>query len=136
MKKTLKRCVLALLLPGMLNFILLSDAANQRMAASQVPLVIRIGLLITLAVCFGLLYLGLLVMPAFDSVKTGQRVRMMLGGRSLVYKGLYAMAVEMVIFFIFYIYKAEICDFDNYINSTTMSDGAERGLKSFSKGFR
>lgn len=115
MKKTLKRCVLALLLPGMLNFILLSDAANQRMAASQVPLVIRIGLLITLAVCFGLLYLGLLVMPAFDSVKTGLRVRMMLGGRSLVYEGLYSMGAQAAVFVIFYIHKAGPYDFSNGI---------------------
>jgi triacylglycerol lipase len=115
MKKTLKRCVLALLLPGMLNFILLSDAANQRMAASQVPLVIRIGLLITLAVCFGLLYLGLLVMPAFDSVKTGQRVRMMLGGRSLVYEGLYSIGAQTAVFVIFYIHKAGPYDFSNGI---------------------
>ncbi len=115
MKKTLKRCVLALLLPGMLNFILLSDAANQRMAASQVPLVIRIGLLITLAVCFGLLYLGLLVMPAFDSVKTGLRVRMMLGGRSLVYEGLYSIGAQTAVFVIFYIHKAGPYDFSNGI---------------------
>lgn len=111
MKKTLKRCVLALLLPGMLNFILLSDAANQRMAASQVPLAIRIGLLITLAVCFGLFYLGLLVMPAFDSVKTGLRVRMMLGGRSLVYEGLYSIGAQTAVFVIFYIHKAGPYDF-------------------------
>ncbi len=115
MKKTLKRCVLALLLPGMLNFILLSDAANQRMAASQVPLAIRIGLLITLAVCFGLFYLGLLVMPAFDSVKTGLRVRMMLGGRSLVYEGLYSIGAQTAVFVIFYIHKAGPYDFSKGI---------------------
>lgn len=115
MKKTLKRCILALLLPCMLNFILLSDAANQKMAASSVPLAVRIGALITLATCFGLIYLGLLVMPAFDSVKTGLRVRMMLGGRSLVYEGLYAMAAEAVVFVAFYIHKSGSYDFGNGI---------------------
>ena len=115
MKRTLKHCALALLIPCMLNFILLFDGANQRMAMSQIPFAIRITGLVTLATCFGLVYLGLLVMPAFDTVKTGLRVRMMLGGRSLVYEGLYAMAVEMVIFSVFYIYKAEICDFGNGI---------------------
>lgn len=115
MEKIFKRCVLALLLPCMLNFILISDAVNQRMALSQVPFAARIALLITLAVCFGLIYLGLLLMPAFDSVKTGLRVRMMLGGRSLVYEGLYAMAAEVLVFVAFYVHKAGNYNFRNGI---------------------
>lgn len=111
MKKNIKRFILAVLLPCMLNFILLSDAVNQKMSASQIPSAVRIGLLIILGGCFLLFYLGLLVMPAFDRVKTGFRVRMMLGGRSLVYEGLYAIAVQAAVFVIFYIQKAGAYDF-------------------------
>lgn len=111
MKKNIKRFILAVLLPCMLNFILLSDAVNQKMSASQIPSAIRIGLLSILGGCFLLVYLGLLVMPAFDRVKTGFRVRMMLGGRSLVYEGLYAAAVQAAVFVIFYIQKAGAYDF-------------------------
>lgn len=115
MKKIFKRCILALLLPCMVNLILLSDAVNQRMTISQIPLAIRITVLVTLTTCFGLLYLGLLFMPAFDSVKTGLRIRMMLGGRSLVYEGLYAMAAEAVIFDLLYIHQAGHYDFSKWI---------------------
>lgn len=115
MKKALKRCILALLLPCMLNFILLSDAANQRMITSQVPFAIRVMILAAIMACFGLFYLGLLALPAFDSVNTGLRIRMMIGGRSLVYEGLYAMTAEAVVFAVFYIHKAEACKFSNGI---------------------
>ncbi len=111
MKKNIKRFILAVLLPCMLNFILLSDAVNQKMSASQIPSVVRIGLLSILGGCFLLFYLGLLVMPAFDRGKTGFRVRMMLGGRSLVYEGLYAVAAQAAVFVFFYIQKAGAYDF-------------------------
>lgn len=106
MKKIVKRCILALLLPCMLNSILLFHMMNQRMRASQVPLAACIALLSIFAICFGAIYLGLLILPAVDSVKTGLRARMMLGGRSLVHEGLYGMAIQIVVFVVFYIHKA------------------------------
>lgn len=111
MSKAIKRCILAALLPCMMNVILLSDAVNQEMSKAQVSLVPRMAALFTLAVCFVLIYLGFLVMPAFDRVKTGLRVRMMLGGRSLVYEGFYAIIVQMLVFVIFYIWRAGPFDF-------------------------
>ena len=105
MKKAIKRCILAILLPCILNFILLFDAVNQTMSASRILFAVRVGLLSALGGGFLLIYLGLLVMPAFDRVRTGLRVRMMLGGRSLVYGGLYGMAVQILVFVIFYIQK-------------------------------
>ena len=60
MSKAIKRCILAALLPCMMNVILLSDAVNQEMSKAQVSLVPRMAALFTLAVCFGLIYLGFL----------------------------------------------------------------------------
>lgn len=111
MKKAIKRCILAVLLPCILNFILLFDAVNQTMSASRISFAVRVGLISALGGGFLLIYLGLLVMPAFDRVRTGLRVRMMLGGRSLVYGGLYGMAVQILVFVIFYIQKAKPYDF-------------------------
>ena len=111
MKKAIKRCILAILLPCILNFILLFDAVNQTMSASRILFAVRVGLLSALGGGFLLIYLGLLVMPAFDRVRTGLRVRMMLGGRRLVYGGLYGMAVQILVFVIFYIQKAKPYDF-------------------------
>lgn len=106
MKRKIKLLIRALFFPCALNFILLSDAMNQKMSASQIPFAVRIGVLSILCGYFLLIYLSLLVMPAFDRVKTGLRARMMLGGRSLVYGGLYSIAAQIAVFLIFYINKA------------------------------
>ncbi len=110
-KKIIKCCVWALFLPCMLNVILLFDCIRQRFTADG-------GSLAVLAVCFSLLgisfggiYLWLLVMPVFDRVKTGLRVRMMIGGQRLVYYGLYGMTAQLFIFILFYIRKAGPYDF-------------------------
>lgn len=106
MKKLLKRCILAFLLPCMLNSILLFYGLFEEMTENGVPFPAFIVVVITLGTCFGSIYFLLLVMPAFDRVKTGLRVRMMLGGRSLVYEGLYAMAVQTVVFWTVYLHGA------------------------------
>lgn len=106
MKRKIKLLIRALFFPCALNFILLSDVVNQKMSASQIPFAVRIGVLSILCGYFLLIYLSLLVMPAFDRVKTGLRARMMLGGRNLVYGGLYSIAAQIAVFLIFYINKA------------------------------
>ena len=80
MLRAVKRCILAVLLPCMFNFILLFSWAYGRMSENGLPPALGIGGLSIVGICFAGIYLGLLVMPAFDRVRTGLRVRMMLGG--------------------------------------------------------
>ena len=115
MLRAVKRCILAVLLPCMFNFILLFSWAYGRMSENGLPPALGIGGLSIVGICFVGIYLGLLVMPAFDRVRTGLRVRMMLGGRSLVYEGLYGMTVQILVFAIFYIEKAGAYDFSTGI---------------------
>lgn len=105
MKKWLSRCWLAVSLPCTLNLVLCLNQITYRLEQNGIGGVRR-ALFLTPAVFFLVIqYMWLAVMPAGDrgKARTSLRVRMMLGGGRLVYGGLYAMGIQIWIFFRFYI---------------------------------
>ncbi len=103
MKKFFGRLFLALAVPCMLNGILVLALLYERSREAQVLGVIPVLLLSLPAGGMLFLFLWLLFLPVFDKAKTGFRVRMMLGGRRLIYCGLYGMAVQIPVFFKVYV---------------------------------
>lgn len=98
MKKILSRCWLMISLPCVLNLVLLLERMNVRGILHPLS-----GFLITVILLGN--YLRLLLLPAADRVKTSLRARIMIGGGRLIYCGLYAMAVQAVLFFRFYLVR-------------------------------
>ncbi len=99
MKKWASRFWLACSVPCALNLIFLwSQRTGYRFAM----------LLMTFLLVCNLL--GLTFLPVRDRAGTGFRVRIMMGGRRLVYCGLYAMATQALIFYFIYLKKYMIRD--------------------------
>lgn len=96
MRKWLSRCWLAVSLPFALNLVL----CLAQMSAHGIG---NLFLYLLLTVVLAGNYLGLLVLPAKDRVRTSLRARMMIGGGRLIYGGLYAMAVQSFVFIRFYL---------------------------------
>ena len=82
----------------MLNSVILIALLSGALADAGYPGAVRVLLLSVPAAGGFLVYLWLLFMPVFDKEKTGFRVRMMLGGRRLIYCGFYGMAVQVPVF--------------------------------------
>ena len=106
MKRTIRRCAAVFGLPMILNFILVLDGVNQRLTWEACSAGLRMLVMSLLMLCFTAGCLWLFIMPVFDSVKTSLRVRVMLGGRRLVYAGLYGLAAQTAVFIMVYIKKA------------------------------
>lgn len=93
MKKWLGRLYLAVCLPAAVNFpIFLAERPN---------------LLSVLLVV--LTYWGLVLLPVRDSAGTSLRVRIMYGGRRLVYWSFYGMLMQGIIFYLVYFRKLRFC---------------------------
>lgn len=106
MRRTIRCCIQILLIPLVLNFILVFDGVRQWLGEEQTAFGVRAVVLNILLVCFVGISLWLVIMPVFDRVKTGLRVRVMLGGQRLVYAGLYGMIAEAVVFSAVYVHGA------------------------------
>lgn len=102
MKKWLTRFWLMVSLPGVLNLILCLD----QMKSHGIGNVLLSALLSVVLVGN---YVGLLFLPVRDRIRTGLRARMMIGGRRLIYGGLYAMAVQVFVFVRFYMGYSWTC---------------------------
>ena len=94
MKKWMSRLWLACSIPCALNLIFLWSQRTGH---------IFMMLLLTFLLTGNLL--GLIFLPIHDKAGTSLRVRMMMGGRRLVYCGLYAAAVQVLVFYFIYIKK-------------------------------
>lgn len=99
MNKWLRRGLLAIYLPVAQNLVLALQQLKIWLRMQQVPMVIIWQLLMIAAVLLLIPGLYLHAAPARDKVKTALRLRIMLGGRSLIYCGLYGMAAQMAVFF-------------------------------------
>lgn len=96
MKKWLSRCWLAVSLPCVLNLVLGLNRIQEAGIGNVFLWILASAVLIGN-------YVGLICLPVRDRVRTGLRLRMMLGGGRLIYGGLYAMVIQAWIFFRFYI---------------------------------
>ncbi len=99
MKKWMSRFWLACSIPCGLNLIFLW---------SQRTGYIFVMLLLTLLLSGNLL--RIIFLPIRDKAGTGLRVRIMMGGRRLVYCGLYAMAAQAMVFYFIYLKKHMVHD--------------------------
>lgn len=102
MNKWLRRVLLAFYLPASQNLILIWQQVSAWLSGQGKSAFARgICLLFLLAVQL-LPGVYLHVMPARDRVKMPLRLRVMMGGRGLVYCGLYGMLMQVLVFFCVY----------------------------------
>lgn len=128
MKKYLYRLWLAVSLPCALNLILLWSRLGQTERFLQMPRAAGWIVCILAAGLWILTYWGIVLLPYRDSVRTGFRVRMMMGGRRSVYWGLYTMGVQALVFYLVYIRHPGI---SNYGVGVMVSNGVLAVLGSF-----
>lgn len=128
MKKYLHRLWLAVSLPCALNLILVWSWSGQSEWFLQIPQAAGRMVCILAAGACSLTYWGILLLPYKDSVRTGFRVRMMMGGRRAVYWGLYTIVVQDLVFYLVYVPRPGI---SNYGLGVMASNGIVALLGSF-----
>lgn len=102
MRKWITRCWLAVCLPGAANLILFWSWAGRTFCPPRMYGPAGAVLRILAALILFINYWAFMVLPIRDRVNTGLRVRMMMSGRRLAYWGLYAMAVQIFLFYFVY----------------------------------
>ena len=99
MNKWLRRALLAVYLPAVQNLVLILQQIKSWLLIRELPMVVVWQFLLLAAILLLLPGMYLHLAPARDKVLTALRLRVMLGGRSLIYCGLYGMAAQAAVFF-------------------------------------
>lgn len=106
MKKLLCRVYLTVTVPCALNSVLFISILSCYLGEKKLTGFLKGALLTCIVLLFVGTYLGLAFLPVRDKVKTTLRVRTMLGGRRVIYCGLYGMLIQGIVFAVFYVRNA------------------------------